>query len=232
MCTDYSVTLSRCAEFWPRSQSQLRNMQFNRCLFFLPPLPSRTLAPLLRNMTTSNPALFATGHLDAGISAEHMLHGKQPQCSTEQDNKTQPWAKAFPPKSKCSSQPKVPSAQVQLAFFVPGGALNPPPQSPTPPPSRLVPAEYNETVWLIADSARVPWHCWPSQSTRKSKLLKEGLRDSLFISLEWTERDGQRSRLRAEVDLARLEGPPPPTWGTICQSGEPSAETWVGVCNV
>lgn len=73
-------------------------------------------SPLLRNMTTSNPPLFASGHLDAGISAKHMLHSKQPQRSTKQDNKTQPRAKAFPPKSKCCSQPKVPSVQVQLAF--------------------------------------------------------------------------------------------------------------------
>lgn len=108
----YSVTLSRCVELWTRTLcwSQLQNMHFNRPqLLFFHPLPSRTLAPLVRNMTTSNPVLFAPGHLDAGISAKHMLHGKQPQCSTEQDNKTQPRAEAFPPKSKCCSQPRVPS---------------------------------------------------------------------------------------------------------------------------
>lgn len=80
------------------------------------PPPLWASVPLLRNTTISSLVPFATGHLDAGISAEHMLHSKQPQHNTEQDNKTQPWAKAFPPKSKCCSQPKVPSIQVQLAF--------------------------------------------------------------------------------------------------------------------
>lgn len=118
---------SSCIEFWTcrqsfsfaaccgsRSNTKICISAAKVCFFHPPPL--QVLAPLLRNMTTSNPALFASGHLDAGISAKHMLHSKQPQCSTEQDNKTQPKAKAFPPKSKCCSQPKVPSVQVQLAF--------------------------------------------------------------------------------------------------------------------
>lgn len=83
--------------------------------------------PILRNMTIFIFVPFTTGHLDSGISAEHMLHSKQPQHNTAQDNKTQPGAKAFP-KSKCCSQPKVSSIQVQLSLSLcsfPRGALNP-----------------------------------------------------------------------------------------------------------
>lgn len=131
-------------------------IHFNRSFFHL--LPSRTFAPLLGNMTTSNPVLFATGHLDAGISAEHMLHGKQPQCSTQSKiTKHNPGLKLFRPNQNAVHIPELRASRSSLLLFLEELEI-----------PRLFPSEYNETVGLIAHSARAPWHCWRSQWTRKS----------------------------------------------------------------